>query len=82
MGLMGQPRHPDVLTAIDSAIAKARRAGIPVGIGIGDDPEQLLDWIARGVQWLAMGGDCSLLLRAAKDTVAAIRQRTARNTNA
>jgi 2-keto-3-deoxy-L-rhamnonate aldolase RhmA len=76
MGLMGQPRHPDVLAAIDSAIAKARRAGIPVGIGIGDDPEQLLDWITRGIQWLAMGGDCSLLLRAAKQLVAAIRQTT------
>jgi 2-keto-3-deoxy-L-rhamnonate aldolase RhmA len=76
MGMMGQPRHPDVISAIESAIAKARRAGIPVGIGIGDDTEQLADWIARGVQWLAMGGDCSLLLRAAKDVVAAVRQKT------
>ena len=76
MGLMGQPRHPDVLKAIESVIAKARQAGIPVGIGIGDDPEQLADWIARGVQWLAMGGDCSLLLRAAREMVAAVRQKT------
>jgi 2-keto-3-deoxy-L-rhamnonate aldolase RhmA len=76
MGLMGQPRHPDVVKAIESAIAKARRTGIPVGIGIGDDADQLADWIARGVQWLAMGGDCSLLLRAARETVAAVRQKT------
>ena len=75
MGLMGQPRHPDVLKAIESAIAKARQAGIPVGIGIGDDPAQLADWIARGVQWLAMGGDCSLLLRAARETVADVLQK-------
>ena len=73
MGLMGQPRHPDVIKAIDSVIAKARRSRIPIGIGVGDDPEQLSDWIARGVQWLAMGGDCSLLLRAAKQLVAALR---------
>ena len=73
MGLMGQPRHPEVVKAIDSVIAKARQARIPVGIGVGDDPEQLSDWIARGVQWLAMGGDCSLLLRAAKQLVAALR---------
>ncbi len=76
MGLMGQPRHPDVLKAIESVIVKARKAGIPVGIGIGDDPDQLADWIARGVQWLAMGGDCSLLLRAARETVAAVRQKS------
>ena len=76
MGLMGQPRHPDVLKAIESVIAKVRQAGIPIGIGIGDDPDQLKDWIARGVQWLAMGGDCSLLLRAAKQLVAAVRQKS------
>ncbi len=76
MGLMGQPRHPDVLKAIESVIAKARKAGIPVGIGIGDDPDQLADWINRGVQWLAMGGDCSLLLRAAREVAAAVRERT------
>jgi 2-keto-3-deoxy-L-rhamnonate aldolase RhmA len=73
MGLTGEPRHPDVLDAIDGVIAKARRAGVPIGIGVGDDPDQLSDWIARGVQWLAMGGDCSLLLRAAKQLVAALR---------
>jgi 2-keto-3-deoxy-L-rhamnonate aldolase RhmA len=76
MGLMGQPRHPDVLTAIESVIAKARKAGVPVGIGIGDDPDQLADWIARGVQWLAMGGDCSLLLRAAREVATAVRAKT------
>jgi 2-keto-3-deoxy-L-rhamnonate aldolase RhmA len=82
MGLMGQPRHPDVLSAIESVIAKARQASIPIGIGVGDDPELLADWIARGVQWLAMGGDCSLLLRAARATVAEVRQRSQRSPRA
>ena len=82
MGLMGMPRHPDVLSAIESVIAKARQAGIPIGIGVGDDPELLADWIARGVQWLAMGGDCSLLLRAARATVAEVRQRSERSPRA
>jgi 2-keto-3-deoxy-L-rhamnonate aldolase RhmA len=82
MGLMGMPRHPDVLSAIESVIAKARQASIPIGIGVGDDPELLADWIARGVQWLAMGGDCSLLLRAARATVAEVRQRSERSPRA
>jgi 2-keto-3-deoxy-L-rhamnonate aldolase RhmA len=82
MGLMGQPRHPDVLSAIESVIAKARQASIPIGIGVGDDPELLADWIARGVQWLAMGGDCSLLLRAARAAVAEVRQRSERSPRA
>jgi 2-dehydro-3-deoxyglucarate aldolase/4-hydroxy-2-oxoheptanedioate aldolase len=78
MGLMGQPRHPDVLKAIDSVIARARQAGISIGIGSSDDPEQILDWSARGVQWLTMACDYSLLLRAAKGVVAAVRQPTPR----
>jgi 2-dehydro-3-deoxyglucarate aldolase/4-hydroxy-2-oxoheptanedioate aldolase len=73
MGRMGEPRHPEVLRAIDAVIAQARRAAIPVGIGAGDDPEILKDWIARGLQWLTMGGDCSLLLRAANQVAAAVR---------
>jgi 2-dehydro-3-deoxyglucarate aldolase/4-hydroxy-2-oxoheptanedioate aldolase len=73
MGRMGQPRHREVLGKIDTVIAQARRAGIPVGIGAGDDPEILADWIARGVQWLTMGGDCSLLLRAATEVAARVR---------
>jgi 2-keto-3-deoxy-L-rhamnonate aldolase RhmA len=74
MGLMGQPRHPDVLSAIDAVIAKARQARVPIGIGAGDDPEVLEDWVARGVQWLAMGADCTLLLRAAKQAAASMRE--------
>jgi len=75
MGLMGQPRHPHVLAAIDTVIAKARLAGVPIGIGAGDDPEVLRDWVVRGVQWLTMGGDSSLLLRAARQVAESVRVR-------
>ncbi|MFN8009437.1 MAG: aldolase/citrate lyase family protein [Terriglobia bacterium] len=65
MGLMGEPRHPNVLKAIDTVIAKARKAGIFVGVAVGDDPDILMEWVDKGMQWLLMGCDFTLLLRAA-----------------
>ena len=50
MGLMGQPRHPDVIREIEMVIDKTRRAGLFVGIGIGADPDILMEWAERGVQ--------------------------------
>jgi 2-keto-3-deoxy-L-rhamnonate aldolase RhmA len=63
-----------VLKAIDTVIARARRAGVFVGIGAGDDPEQLIDWADRGIQWLTMGGDFSLLIRAATQVATQVRE--------
>jgi 2-dehydro-3-deoxyglucarate aldolase/4-hydroxy-2-oxoheptanedioate aldolase len=74
MGHTGEPRHPDVLRAIDTVIGRARRVGIPVGVGAGDDPEGLADWVARGVNWVSMGGDCSLLIRAAAQAAGRVRE--------
>lgn len=75
MGFTGQPRHPEVLKVIDTVIAKAAKAKMPVGLGSSDDPEQLLDWADRGLRWLSMGGDFSLMLRAASQTVARVKDR-------
>lgn len=65
MGHMGEPRHPEVLRAVELVISKAGKAGVFVGIGTCDDPETLIEWIDKGMQWLAMGDDYSLMLRAA-----------------
>jgi 2-keto-3-deoxy-L-rhamnonate aldolase RhmA len=78
MGLMGEPQHPEVLRAIDAVIAQARQAGVSVGVGASDDADMLVDWVNRGVNWLAMGGDCTLLIRAA--ALAAGRVRDHRKT--
>jgi 2-dehydro-3-deoxyglucarate aldolase/4-hydroxy-2-oxoheptanedioate aldolase len=77
MGVIGQPGHPDVLRALESVITRCRQAGVPVGISVGDDPEVLAGWVARGVHWLAMGGDVSLLLRAATQVAGRVRQQAA-----
>jgi 2-dehydro-3-deoxyglucarate aldolase/4-hydroxy-2-oxoheptanedioate aldolase len=73
LGHTGQPRHPDVLRAIEGVIGQARRAGRFVGIGVGDDPEILTEWVDKGVQWLSMGSDFSLLIRMASQLANRVR---------
>lgn len=75
LGHMGNPGHPNVQRAIDHVIARARKAGITVGVGTGDDPAALATWAERGVQWLTMGSDCTLLARAARLLAAELRDR-------
>jgi 2-dehydro-3-deoxyglucarate aldolase/4-hydroxy-2-oxoheptanedioate aldolase len=73
LGLIGEPRHPRVLEAIETVIATARRKNIPVGLAVGEDPEILIQWIHQGVHWLAIGNDTSLLLRAATGVAGRVR---------
>jgi len=76
MGHAGEPRHPDVLRAIDTILAKARKAGVPVGLGVGGEPNDLLDWIKKGVRWLSIGSDFWLLVRAITQLTDPIRNQT------
>jgi len=69
LGVMGQPRHPDVLRAIDVVLDKCGKAGIPVGVAVGFDPGILQEWISKGVLWVMTGSDYGLMLHTA-DTVA------------
>jgi 2-dehydro-3-deoxyglucarate aldolase/4-hydroxy-2-oxoheptanedioate aldolase len=78
MGHMGEPRHPEVLRAMESVIAKARRTSVFVGIAVGDDVDLLNEWVDKGAQWLAMGGDYSLMLRAAMEVASKVRAHAAR----
>jgi 2-dehydro-3-deoxyglucarate aldolase/4-hydroxy-2-oxoheptanedioate aldolase len=78
MGQMGEPRHPDVRHAIETVIAKARRTEVFVGIAIGDDPDTLIEWVDKGMQWLVMGTDFTLLLRAADQIAGQVREQVCR----
>ena len=62
MGFVGQPGHPEVVRAIEGVIRAARDSSVFVGIGTGDNVDTLVGWIKRGVQWLTMGADCTLLI--------------------
>jgi len=74
LGCMGEPRHPEVLRAIDKVVQGAGRRGIPVGIGIGADPEIVNEWIGKGMRWIALGSDSSLLLGALTQALKATRR--------
>jgi 2-dehydro-3-deoxyglucarate aldolase/4-hydroxy-2-oxoheptanedioate aldolase len=73
LGHIGQPRHPEVLAAIDTVIDAASKAGMPLGMALGDTPTVLRQWRAKGVKWFAVGVDYWLLQRAADEICRAIR---------
>ena len=74
MGHMGNPKHPEVLDAIDKVVSEASSAGIPPGIGVADDPAELSKWIKKGVKWMVIGVDWHFLALAIDDTVDRIRK--------
>ncbi len=80
MGHTGEPRHPEVLRAIDRVIEKTRKTDVFVGIAIADDPVLLNGWVDKGVQWLSMGNDYSLLLRSANQVASAVRDHASART--
>ncbi len=73
LGLIGQPNHPDVQAVIERVIAGGRHHGVPVGLATGDDPSALSQWVQKGMQWLAMSNDVSLMLRSAMEVAGRVR---------
>lgn len=62
MGVLGQQDHPEVVAAVDHVIARARDAGIPVGVNA-FAPTLAARYIAGGVSFIAVAADVSLLAR-------------------
>ncbi|PPL17200.1 HpcH/HpaI aldolase family protein [Microterricola pindariensis] len=63
MGLLGQPKHPDVLAAVDTVVAAAAAAGKPIG-GLTrhvEDAQALLD---RGFAFVGVGTDTAIFATA------------------
>jgi 2-dehydro-3-deoxyglucarate aldolase/4-hydroxy-2-oxoheptanedioate aldolase len=73
LGHAGQPRHPEVLRAIDTILAKAGRSGIPVGLATGCEAEEFVSWVRKGVGWVTVGGDFWLMVRALSQLTTQIR---------
>lgn len=73
MGFPGQPGHPDVVAAIDHVIARTIAAGKVAGI-ITLDPERAVEYAAKGVTFLAVGGDTATLRVALKDLAQKVKR--------
>lgn len=73
LGHPGEPRHPDVIRAIDTVLARAGRAGIPPGLAAGGEPEVFVEWVRKGARWLSIGADFWLMQRAFSQIAERIR---------
>ncbi len=73
MNLMGDTSNPAVQQAIKVVTEKGNRAGIPVGIGLGPQAEAIREWIGKGMRWVAVGSDISLLLGALQGVLGSLR---------
>ena len=82
MGYTGQWDHPDIDRIVEGVVQKARQTQVLVGMGGSDDAEIGGKWVKKGVQWIQMGGDFSLMLRGASEMLTRmeehIRERTSR----
>jgi 4-hydroxy-2-oxoheptanedioate aldolase len=72
MGHIGNISHPDVVAAIDAAIARIRATGRPAGI-LASDEKLARRCIEQGVDFIAVGSDTGLLARGAEQLAAKFR---------
>jgi 4-hydroxy-2-oxoheptanedioate aldolase len=73
MGHLGQPAHPDVQRAILDGIAVSRAAGKAAGV-LAPDPDLARRYRDAGANFVAIGVDTTLLVRAAKAQLAPFRE--------
>jgi 2-keto-3-deoxy-L-rhamnonate aldolase RhmA len=76
MGHMADPGHPDVVAAIDTVLRTARGTDVLVGIAIGNDVGQAIEWIEKGAQWISLGCDYTFMIETADRIGRSIRSRT------
>jgi 2-dehydro-3-deoxyglucarate aldolase/4-hydroxy-2-oxoheptanedioate aldolase len=73
-GLFRQHQHPTNKGALDKIIAQAKKAGIPVSLGINTKPADQRELIERGVLILTTTSDLELLAAGARQSLEANRQ--------
>jgi len=74
MGLRGRPGDPAVRRAILDGIATVRAAGKAAGV-LSTDRSQVAEYVEAGANFVAVGVDTSLLVKAANELAASYRSR-------
>ncbi|MBW4495649.1 MAG: aldolase [Oscillatoria princeps RMCB-10] len=72
LGIPGQVRDSRVMELMQSAVRRIRSAGIAAGT-FADSPEIAKQWIDAGVQYIGLGVDVAIFLRACEALVKAVR---------
>ena len=80
MGFLGQPAHPQVRSAIENAIVRILQTGKSPGI-LCADVALAHHYMALGAQFVAVGVDTSLLVRASAALAAQFKSDTKGNVN-
>jgi 4-hydroxy-2-oxoheptanedioate aldolase len=65
MGHIGNPKHPEVIAAIEQAIRRIRASGKPAGI-LSPDEAMARHYIEVGSMFTAVGSDIGILARNAE----------------
>lgn len=66
IGHLNEIFHPEVLALIDKAVAKCKAAGVPIGIAVGaNSREDMQFWFDRGLQFISAGSDLSAIVNTA-----------------
>jgi 2-keto-3-deoxy-L-rhamnonate aldolase RhmA len=73
MGLHGQYKHPDVVAAFEKVLDAGRRNNKHVGIGGITDDADWSKWIKAGMRFMVSGSDIFLLMSAASEKTAKLR---------
>jgi 4-hydroxy-2-oxoheptanedioate aldolase len=72
LGIPGQVRDPRVIELMKTGIQTIRNAGKAAGT-FADTPEMAKQWIDAGVQYLALGVDVGIFLRACQALIKGVR---------
>lgn len=75
LGSPGQVSHPKILEKIGIICAKAHKAGMTVGIGMGPNPDYAVRVAELGVNWIQCSGDCTFMLDGVDSLYKSIRAR-------
>lgn len=66
MGFLGQPTHPEVLSAIDRVAHAGKKHGVPLGT-LSLTPDDFKKQIAQGFQFFVVGSDYGILTQGTYD---------------
>lgn len=69
MGILGQMRHPELLTMFDHIAEVCRAKNKPFGVAIGPNQAIISEWVARGISFLHCGNDIGFIRLGACSTM-------------